>query len=595
MITHKFRARKQVSSHIQVWVHCKKPPSSHSMDMETFQDIQTVFRLHYSRPNTGYGNLKKTRRVVSTSNARLNADKSIPSCNSLGIYGDSSECANAKGLNATRKHSMPASLSNPAKRFRRVVSELPPSSLGLLLTPSAVASPVPIINSANIDSDEHAHIALFECGNEKPAFDPLHSDFGDMLMPQSTQFPSQAESPFNQLSSEVYNIASGAGRNADSTAAAFMMATLAAMSGYEGLVVGDATPSGVEQTISADVLNSRRFDTSAQTNPLALTSEHTTPAPIAMVSAFSAASGAPCFPNELVHNLGHSYISTTESIAAITPTKQAAMPGVPASYSADALVEALSWYYSDNGIDGMASMQTPHYTQEGSCVPGVARYWCHDPPVFNVINREMAELDLARIPPSAASANTTPSQLHDLESRNNALGLAGSLCGAQPHELVTLAVQQNGPRDSGNVKDPSSRQQNGKAIARGECSAASKDRGSACTPSKRSSSKESDMTAVACGGSCPNDSSSSPILAANGEHTARAPISESTCLVETVEPITSMEDASVVDWVSKLVSLSHAYGTDQSSRGELEVSPLPRNSGNCDWYSMFEHYMQGAS
>ncbi|KAJ1908137.1 hypothetical protein LPJ81_000298 [Coemansia sp. IMI 209127] len=593
MITHKFRARKQVSSHIQVWVHCKKPPSSHSIDMETFQDIQTVFRLHYSRPNTGYGNLKKTRRVVSTSNVGPNADKSVPSCNSLGIYGDSSEFSSVKGLNATRKHSMPASLSNPAKRFRRVVSELPPSSLGLLLTPSAVASPAPINNSDNVDSDEHAHIALFGCGNEKSAFDPLHSDFGDMLMPQGTQFQSQEESSFTQLSSEMYDIAPEAGNNADSTAAAFMMATLAAMGGYEGFA-GSATASGVEQTIATDVLNSSRFDTGAQTNPLALNSEHTTPAPISMVSAFSAASGAPCLPNELVHNLGHYYISTTESIAAITPTKQAAIPGVPASYNADALVEALSWYYSENGIDGMASMQTPQYIQEGSCVPGVARYWCHDPPVFNGINREMAELDMARIPPSAASANTTSSRLHDLERRNNASGLAGSLCGTQPNELATLAAQQNGPRDGGTVKEPVSRQQSSKAVARGKCGTTSKNHGSACTPSKRSSSKESDMTAVACGGSCLNDSSS-PILAAKIEHTAGAPISESTCLAETVGPITSTEDASVVDWVSKLVSLSHAYGTDQSSRGELEVSPLPRNSGSCDWYSMFEHYMQGAS
>ncbi|KAI7825791.1 TEA/ATTS domain family-domain-containing protein [Kickxella alabastrina] len=33
MMTGRFRARKQVSSHIQVWAHCKRAPSSHNMNL----------------------------------------------------------------------------------------------------------------------------------------------------------------------------------------------------------------------------------------------------------------------------------------------------------------------------------------------------------------------------------------------------------------------------------------------------------------------------------------------------------------------------------------------------------------------------------
>ncbi|KAJ1675666.1 hypothetical protein EV182_000824 [Spiromyces aspiralis] len=73
--TNEFRARKQVSSHIQVWAHCKKPPSNHEMNVEAFNEVQKIFRHHYSRPTTKFDDLrpadngassKKSRRKVHT-------------------------------------------------------------------------------------------------------------------------------------------------------------------------------------------------------------------------------------------------------------------------------------------------------------------------------------------------------------------------------------------------------------------------------------------------------------------------------------------------------------------------------------------------
>ncbi|KAJ1965731.1 hypothetical protein GGI12_000559 [Dipsacomyces acuminosporus] len=142
MKTDKYRTRKQVSSHIQVWAHCKKPPSSRNMDMNTFQELQTVFRMYYSRPTTEFGQpKKKIRRVVSTSN--VPASMQFSSGSGLGIEepalqaeSDTSSQEKKRGAHGPSKRS--------AKRSRRVVSELPSSltaSLAECTADEAAASP----------------------------------------------------------------------------------------------------------------------------------------------------------------------------------------------------------------------------------------------------------------------------------------------------------------------------------------------------------------------------------------------------------------------------------------------------------------------
>ncbi|KAJ2552656.1 hypothetical protein GGH95_005749, partial [Coemansia sp. RSA 1836] len=131
--TDRYRSRKQVSSHIQVWAHCKKPPSSRNMSMDVFNELQTVLRLHYSRPSTAFGqSKKKLRRVVSTGNVSIASR--LANVDSLGIRSAatiSQPCPDDQA--SERKHDLDTTaLDYPAKRCRRVVSELPPTSLSSL-------------------------------------------------------------------------------------------------------------------------------------------------------------------------------------------------------------------------------------------------------------------------------------------------------------------------------------------------------------------------------------------------------------------------------------------------------------------------------
>lgn len=134
MKTQKYRTRKQVSSHIQVWAHCKKPPSSRNMDIPTFQELQNILRLYYSRPTTEFGQPKnKVRRVASTSN--------VPTAGSLGIYKSPSSLSSSQPL-GRRKRGLQGAPEHLSKKCRRVVSELPPSSLSLLTEHNTEDSPL---------------------------------------------------------------------------------------------------------------------------------------------------------------------------------------------------------------------------------------------------------------------------------------------------------------------------------------------------------------------------------------------------------------------------------------------------------------------
>ncbi|KAJ2893384.1 hypothetical protein GGI21_005433, partial [Coemansia aciculifera] len=133
MKTDRYRSRKQVSSHIQVWAHCKKPPSSRDMTMDGFNELQTVLRMHYSRPNTAFGQpKKKLRRVVSTSN--VSTAKRRAGIDSLGLHSAvvTSQPSPDSRANERKRNIDATSLDHPSKRCRRVVSELPPTSLSSL-------------------------------------------------------------------------------------------------------------------------------------------------------------------------------------------------------------------------------------------------------------------------------------------------------------------------------------------------------------------------------------------------------------------------------------------------------------------------------
>ncbi|KAJ2889002.1 hypothetical protein FB639_000227 [Coemansia asiatica] len=128
MKTGKYRTRKQVSSHIQVWVHCKRPPSSHSVDIHTFTELQKLFKDHYTRSSMEVqGSVKKRiRRVVSTSNVEALKKLASSGSHALGISNSSPIARSLAGTPVNpRKHGMAGLSGQASKRARRVVSEFP--------------------------------------------------------------------------------------------------------------------------------------------------------------------------------------------------------------------------------------------------------------------------------------------------------------------------------------------------------------------------------------------------------------------------------------------------------------------------------------
>ncbi|KAJ2766489.1 hypothetical protein IWQ56_003706, partial [Coemansia nantahalensis] len=134
MKTTQFRTRKQVSSHIQVWAHCRRPPSSRDMPGGEFERLQAMFQQYYSRQSSDQQQSKKKgRRVASASSASAAAAaQRVLSRGGLGICAGARSPVSAAGsLPAERKRSSQWFDDSPAKRCRRVVSEMPPLDFGL--------------------------------------------------------------------------------------------------------------------------------------------------------------------------------------------------------------------------------------------------------------------------------------------------------------------------------------------------------------------------------------------------------------------------------------------------------------------------------
>ncbi|KAJ1722613.1 hypothetical protein LPJ53_002992 [Coemansia erecta] len=187
MKTGKYRARKQVSSHIQVWVNCRKPPSSHTLDMPIFTELQKVLRDHYTRASAeSHGTPKrKVRRIASTS--KVDALKKLGSVcgrSSLGLGdGIGSQFINGTSSSA-RKHKLSAASDPPAKKLRRVVSEFPHSVLESIVNSGTTKSMT--IDDTNIASsptvfesmDYALHIPKY---SHLPQPHPLPADFLSMV------------------------------------------------------------------------------------------------------------------------------------------------------------------------------------------------------------------------------------------------------------------------------------------------------------------------------------------------------------------------------------------------------------------------------
>ncbi|KAI9504648.1 hypothetical protein GGI25_000694 [Coemansia spiralis] len=644
MDTNKYRARKQVSSHIQVWVHCKKPPSNHDMSMAMFKEIQTVFRTHYSRPTTGFGQLKKkTRRVVSANSIGLTkSDKSIPSSDSLGIYKNmSSSLSGTKDKNstATRKHSMPASLSTPSKRCRRVVSELHPSSFESFLKQESTKVLVAPPDFSNSSSVKNSHTTeknndyssctqpiWFEGCHESSLLGLPVGALGDPFATQNPMFlpqtPIAANPPSLASSSSIVanqpaamcGISSTA---PDSTSAiALTMATISTMQSYDELLSSPALQGG-ETMPYTNTLSGNAFETGIHAGVLPLSSGLALPASIDIISAFSAASGAATgASNDLMYGLGNPTIAAVDISSATA--KATATANIPTICDSDALIDALSMYYSASSFENIQSVYLPQYPQDRAYVYGVADNWKQIESNIAGINKELTNVDVAATGSLGEYAHKSyagPSGalLPEQQLTADMIGLQVPRDGVkavsanqttEQHQYVTVPSYALDMRTTDNktitLDEVCARRSSAKGKRRPSKGTTS---GLPNISSMRSSSKDSDMTAVACanGSPSPMPAGIDPRAISLGQYNSVTDSSASDAIPIPAAKVP--EGSAVTEWINNLRDIVNSHSIIQSNcemrNSSLDSSPLTRESSSSnnsnEWRSAFEHYLQGAS
>ncbi|KAJ2783407.1 hypothetical protein H4R18_001722 [Coemansia javaensis] len=266
--TGQFRTRKQVSSHIQVWAHCKKPPSSRDMAVADFERLQAMFRQYYSRPVPEFGQCRKRgRRVVSTSSAGRRLSRGALGIGiGIGVgagRGASSPASAAASVPGERKREVLwGDDDSPAKRCRRVASEMPFLDLASLGDASSSSGGSSSSDAADVTplldpygpyprwSLGHGGLLLdmyAGAGSQAAASQPLLAQHTPLLArhtPLATQHtPLLAHpamfAPAFDAPGDAATFSLGISTPVDPSVAAFA-ATIAAMSGFDG----GASPAG---------------------------------------------------------------------------------------------------------------------------------------------------------------------------------------------------------------------------------------------------------------------------------------------------------------------------------------------------------------
>ncbi|KAJ2864188.1 hypothetical protein GGH94_003092 [Coemansia aciculifera] len=355
MKTARYRSRKQVSSHIQVWAHCKKPPSSRNMSMDSFDELQTVLRLFYSRPSTAFGQpKKKLRRVVSTSNVSM-GDR-LATIDSLGVHNATTSQPSSDERTSERKHDLEDPPEYPVKRCRRVVSELPPTSLSSLFEYSCEDAPLDFSDASTapfwtLDCGERivgTPTALDQSSAHQLALQQAGSI--DMCLPLLLPAFDAAIHP----SPSLYQLSVAAVHGV--SAATLSAATMAAMAGFEEALSSPMVHATECMPMSGAVRdNSFGFVTSGFMPTFH--SSAIQPVCAEMMSAFAAAAAAAnpsCSPCDSANSLGDAMGATAAAAVTTEECNQA-------------LVEAFGKYYADSVMDSTPDMQFPFCAWSEAC------------------------------------------------------------------------------------------------------------------------------------------------------------------------------------------------------------------------------------
>ncbi|KAJ2831044.1 hypothetical protein GGI24_001716 [Coemansia furcata] len=523
------------------------------MSMDSFDELQTVLRLFYSRPSTAFGQpKKKLRRVVSTSNASI-ADR-LAAVESLGICNGATSQPCPDSRVSERKHDLDATPEYPVKRCRRVVSELPPTSLGSLFENSSDDPPPDFSDagtapfwalgctgrivgtSAALNQSSVHQLALQQSG-------PV-----DMRLPlllPTFDGPAHPNPSIYELSVAATHGLSAATLNA---------ATMAAIAGFEEALSSPMVHATECMPMTATAGDSS-FGFVASGFMPTFHSGTIQPACAEMMSAFAAAAAAAaaaspaCSPCDPGNSIG------------------SAIGAAAAEECNQALVEAFGRYYADSTMGGTPDMQFPFCT------------WSEDGAVDGILGETTTT---ARSVSTSDHAPRARLGIHAQTTRPVAAEHAVSPCAQSIPEAASYSASVSGSRLSvltSEIDSASISVQNEHLVV-GKVSEHTKDLRSSpsCTQSMHSISRASDATLTIRGGS------DDPVINGASEDTSDE-------LLRPLEPDVTLacgniSSSPVIDWLYSLKNIldAHDVGTHLFTDNAYSVGPhLDNDNGGNIW------------
>ncbi|KAJ2644905.1 hypothetical protein GGF44_000327 [Coemansia sp. RSA 1694] len=562
------------------------------MSMDVFNELQTVLRLHYSRPSTAFGqSKKKLRRVVSTGNVSIASR--LANVDSLGIRSAatiSQPCPDDQA--SERKHDLDTTaLDYPAKRCRRVVSELPPTSLSSLFEYGCDGSSLDFSDASSapfwsLDCTEHV-AGTSVAADQSPVHQLATQQAGPIDMQLPLLLPT-FDGPV-QHSPSIYELSMAAAHGV--SAETFTAATMAAIAGFEEALSSPMVHSTDCAPIAATIRDSS-FGSLVPGFAPPFHDSMIRPDCADMMSAFAAAAASPtCPPQDLAGAFGHQTMDAAAAVAA----------AVAAEECNQALVEAFGRYYAESALEGTPDMQFPFCEWSdviagdrdagvstaitamelaSGAAPGVRHASTSDSAVATASPQTSSALAADKIGKTGrpgSSAPATKSKQHPQATRVVGPASEAAAHSASPCARPLLAKPLPPANESVNALVAA----RGERVAGSKPSQCAKDLRSSpsCTQSTTSTSRASDTTLAAR--SC----SSRP--AAKGEPES-AP-ADLLCKPEPDIGLACDNSPVVIDWLNNLKNIldidSHLFADSACQAG-----PLFEDGGGQTWPFVFAHH-----